>query len=101
MSKSLNVYTGTEVILCAPTHPYEAVRAAERMVEKISASSEKQFQVNTNSIEAISMFNMLCPKYGIAVIFHINGEPASFDDVIADFNRGRSYINNYQNKLQL
>lgn len=101
MIKNLNVYTGTEVIICAPTHPYEAVRAAERMVEKISASSDKQFQVNTNSIEAISMFNMLCPKYGISVIFHINGTPASYDDVVADFNRGLSYLKNYQNKLQL
>lgn len=101
MSKILNVYTGTEVILCAPTHPYEAVRAAERMVEKISASPDKQFQVNTNSIEAVSMFNMLCPKYGISAIFHINGFPASYDEVVADFNRGLSYINNYQNKIQL
>lgn len=101
MSKSLNVYTGSEVILCAPTHPYEAVRAAERMVEKIFASSDKQFQVNTNSIEAITMLNMLCPKYGIAVNFHINGSPVSYDEVVVDFNRGQSYISNYQNKLQL
>lgn len=101
MSKRLNVYTGTEVILCAPTHPYEAVRAAERMVEKINASSDTQFQVNTNSIEAVSMFNMLCPRYDIEVVFHINETPASYDDVVADFNRGQLYIHNYQHKLRL
>lgn len=99
--KVLNVYTGSEITLCAPTHPYEAVKAAERLVNKIVERQEKEYHVNTNSLEAVSLLQMLCPKHKIALKFHINGTPATYEEVIADFDRGLSYIYHYQHTLQL
>ncbi len=99
--KILNVYTGSEITMCAPTHPYEAVKAAERMVKKIVERQDKEYHVNTNSLEAVSFLKMLCPQHHIKLRFHINGAPSTYEEVIADFDRGLSYIYHYQHTLQL
>lgn len=100
-SKVLKINTGTDVTFCAPTHPYSSAIAAERMVEKMSKSTDSDFEVNTNSLEAVSMFHMLCPKHDISVRFNINGKPASYEEVVADFDRGLAYIYHYQNKINI
>lgn len=90
--KTLTVKTGTEVIMCAPTHPFMAAWCAKRYIEKIIASSDSEFEVNLNQREAVEVINLLAPKNDIKVKYLINGKTASFKEVIADFDRGIAFI---------
>ena len=94
MKKVLKVYSGTDVVMCVPSHPLSQVMGAERLLKKIAASNEKEFEVNVNSKEAVLMLAKCSERYDVKLKFHINGQPSSLDDVLKDFDRGMDYINN-------
>ena len=98
--KILSIYTGTDVVMCAPTHPFACVTAAVGMVEKIEKSNETEFYIKTNSVEAVAMLSVLCPSAGIEMKFYINDKPATHEEVIADFDRGLAYLYHYQHKIE-
>lgn len=94
MKKVLKVYTGTDISICVPSHPLSQVMALKRMVDRINASDEKEFEVNVNSVEGVSFIEKLSEKYGITIKYHINGQSSTYEEVLSDLNRGWVFLNN-------
>ena len=95
MKKILKVYSGTDIVMCVPSHPLSQVMGVERLLNKIAASDENEFEVKVNSKEAVLMLAKCSDRYNIKLKFHVNGQPSSRDDVIKDLERGMDYINNF------
>lgn len=94
MKKVLNVYSGTDINICVPSHPLSQAMAIKRMVDRIIASEEKEFEVNVNSMEGVTFIEKLSKKHGIKIKYYINGQSSSYDEVLNDLNRGWEYLNN-------
>ena len=94
MKKILKVYSGTDIVLCVPAHPLSQVVAIKRLIDKICDSDEKEFEVKVNSLEGLAMLKKYGDKKGIRLNYILNGTPSTYEDVIADLNRGWEFINN-------
>lgn len=92
-NKILRINAGTDVILCTPSHPLTYAMQMKRILDRIAQSSDKEFEYNCNSIDAIE----LCEKYGrdilgISVKYRLNGKPASYGDITSDLRKAQEFV---------
>lgn len=91
--KKVKIFTGTDIALCSPSHPYSVAVQIKRIVDRIVASSDNEFQYNCNTIEGIEVFEKYGRKVkGLNVQYFINGKPAKYPDVLEDLGRGQKYL---------
>lgn len=89
----VKVMTGTDIPFCAPSHPYTVAVQIKRMLDRIAQSADMEFEFNCNMPAGILMFE----EYGhrklmFDIQYYINGERASFQDVVSDMNRGDEFV---------
>lgn len=92
MKKVVNVYVGTELPMTSPTHPLSCAIATKRMVDKIFLMADTKYEVKTNSIESVKMFQLYGRHKGLTIQFYINGKKSTFKAVMEDFARAEEYI---------
>ena len=86
--KKVKVLTGTDIPFCNPSHPYSVVVQTKRVIDRIAASPDDEFQFNCNSREGIEMFELCGRKQkGLKVQYYINGKLSTFSEVLEDFGR--------------
>lgn len=91
--KKVNIFTGSDIALCSPSHPYSVAIQIKRIVDRIVASKDTEFQFNCNTEEGIEVFEQYGRKVkGLKVQYYINNKTASYQEVIADLRRGRNFI---------
>lgn len=91
--KTIKVYTGTDIPMTTPSHPVSVVLQLKRIVDRISASSDSEYEYSCNSIEGIKMFERYGRGvHGLNVIYFINGKISKFDEVISDMSRATLLI---------
>ncbi len=101
--KRVKVYTGTDIALCSPSHPYTVAVQIKRIIDRIAESTDKEFEFNCNTKEGIDVFEFYGRKMkGLKIQYYINGKPASYQDVADDFGRAQKYLSelllHYANK---
>lgn len=93
MMKRVKVYTGTDIPFCSPSHPFSAAVQVKRIVDRIVASADSEFEYNCNTKEGVEMFERYGHEVkGLDVRYHINGKPATFQQVLEDFGRGLEFL---------
>lgn len=91
--KKIKVFTGSDIPLCSPSHPYSVAVQIKKIVDRIAVSSDKEFEFNCNSEEGIEMFEQYGRKIkGLKVQYYINSKPASYQEVLDDLGRGRKLL---------
>ena len=91
--KKVSVFTGTDIALCSPAHPYSVAVQIKRIVDRIVASSDNEFQFNCNTIEGREVFEKYGHKVkGLKVQYYINGKSAKYPEVLEDLGRGQKFI---------
>ena len=91
--KKVSVFTGTDIALCSPSHPYSVAVQIKRIVDRIVSGSDNEFQFNCNTIEGIEVFEKYGHKVkGLKVQYYINGKPAKYPEVLEDLVRGQKFI---------
>lgn len=91
--KKVKVLTGTDIPLCAPSHPYSIVVQIKRVIDRIAESRDDEFQYNCNSVEGVKMFELYGRKQkGLKVQYYINGKPSTFAQVLEDFGRADDFL---------
>lgn len=99
MKKTLQVYIGTSISMTTPTHPLSCAEAAKRYIDKILSLPEFKFEIKTNSETSVRVLYHYGRHKGIAVRFFINGKKAAFKEVIDDFNRAETFIDDLMAKV--
>ena len=92
MIKTIKVFTGTDILFTAPSHPYMSVVWAESIIQRIICLPESEFEVKTNSREAVECLYILGTNNGINLEFNINGVKSSYECVLEDFSRANSKL---------
>lgn len=91
--KEVKIFTGTEIALCTPSHPYSVAIQVKRIVDRIVDSSDTEFEYNCNSVEGIKIFEQYGHKIkGLKVQYNINCKPATYQEVLDDLSRGEKYL---------
>ncbi len=91
--KKVKIFTGSDIALSSPSHPYSVAVQVKRVIDRIVASSDTEFQYNCNSIEGVKMFEQYGHRVkGLKVQFYINGKSASYREVLDDLRRGENYL---------
>lgn len=93
MMKKVKIFTGSDIPFISPSHPYSLAVQIKRIVDRIVASSDTEFQYNCNTIEGIEMFEQYGRKVkGLKVQYYINSKPATYQEVLDDLGRGRKFL---------
>lgn len=92
MIKTIKVFTGTDILFNAPSHPYMSVLWAENIIQRIQCLPEREFEVKTNSREAVECLYILGTNMGINLEFLINGVKSTYKGVLEDFSRANSRL---------
>ena len=88
-SKTVKVFSGTDIVMCAPSHPVSIVLQIKRTIDRIAMSSDREFQFNCNSVEGLMMFEHYGSKvHGLNVLYLLNGKETDYQSAIADLSRG-------------
>ncbi len=91
--KKVKVFTGSDIPFCSPSHPYTVAVQIKRIVDRIAASSDNEFEFNCNSEEGVEMFEQYGRKVkGLKVQYFINAKPATYQEVLDDLSRGRKFL---------
>lgn len=91
--KTIKVFTGTEITMATPSHPVSVVLQLKRIVDRISASSDTEFEYNCNTPEGIEMFERYGRGvHGLNVIYFINGSKSNYDEVMNDMAKASLLI---------
>lgn len=91
--KKVKVFTGTDIPICSPSHPYAVAVQVKRIVDRIADSKDNEFQYNCNSEEGIEVFEQYGRKVkGLHIQYYINSKPATHQEVLDDLGRGRKYL---------
>ena len=91
--KKVKVFTGTDIPICSPSHPYAVAVQVKRIVDRIVGSKDNEFQYNCNSEEGIEVFEQYGRKVkGLHIQYYINSKPATHQEVLDDLGRGRKYL---------
>lgn len=91
--KKVKVFTGSDIPFCSPSHPYSVAVQVKRIVDRIAESSDNEFQYNCNNEEGIEVFEQYGRKAkGLHIQYFINSKPATYQEVLDDFDRGRKYL---------
>lgn len=99
MKKTLQVYIGTSITMTTPTHPLSCAETAKRYIDKILSLPELKFEIKTNSETSVRVLYHYGQHKGVKVRFFINGKKASFKEVIDDFNKAETYIDDLMAKV--
>lgn len=99
MKKTLHVYVGTNITMTTPTHPLSCAETAKRYIDKILTLKEQRFEIKTNSETSVRVLNHYGRHRGLQVRFFINGKKASFKEVIDDFNKAETFIDDLMAKV--
>lgn len=99
MKKVVNIYVGTELPMTSPTHPLSCAIATKKMVDKISLMADTKFEIKTNSIESVKIFQLYGRHKGLSIQFYINGKTSSFKAVLEDFARADKYIRSIEEEV--
>ncbi len=92
-TKTVKVFTGTDIPMTAPSHPVSVVMQLKRVVDRIAAGSDTEFEFNCNSIDGITMFEQYGRRvHGLNITYYINGKLSSFEETISDLSRGSLLI---------
>lgn len=91
--KKVKVFTGTDIPICSPSHPFAVAVQVKRIVDRIADSKDNEFQYNCNSEEGIEVFEQYGRKVkGLKIQYYINSKPATLQEVLDDLGRGRKFI---------
>lgn len=91
--KKVKVFTGTDIPICSPSHPYAVAVQVKRIVDRIAGSKDNEFQYNCNSEEGIEVFEQYGRKVkGLHIQYYINSKSATYQEVLDDLGRGRKFI---------
>lgn len=91
--KKVKVFTGTDIPICSPSHPYAVAVQVKRIVDRIADSKDNEFHYNCNSEEGIEVFEQYGRKVkGLHIQYYINSKPATHQEVLDDLGRGRKFI---------
>lgn len=89
--------TGSDVPICSPSHPYSVAMQTKNVIDRIHnngfGSDDEEYEFNCNSYEGVRMFETYGKMKGLTIQFFINGRKATYEQVVADFNRGSAYVN--------
>lgn len=92
-SKTVKVFSGTDIVMCAPSHPVSVVMQIRRTIDRIVKSSDSEFQFNCNSVEGLMMFERYGRlAHGLNVLYLLNGKTTDYQSALADLSRGAELI---------
>ncbi len=93
--KCIKVNVGTDIVMSAPSHPLSVAMQIKRIIDRILALEDNEFEYSCNSLEGLAVFQ----HYGqdthrkeISVVYYLNGNKAKYDEVVADLERGKQYV---------
>ncbi len=85
--------TGTNIILCSPTHPYAVAVQVKNVLDRIVGCADMEFEYNCNILSGIMMFEEYGhKKLNLDIQYFINGARASYQDVVTDMKRGEEFV---------
>lgn len=90
--KTINIHSGTDILICSPSHPYLAVQQARQYVERIQRIKEDSVDVNINCAEAIEALSHLAEASGMKCKYALNGCPSTLNEVMKDLQRGKALL---------
>ncbi len=92
-SKTVKIFSGTDIVMCAPSHPVSVVLQIKNTIDRIVKSNDSEFQFNCNSVEGLMMFERYGRMaHGLNVLYLLNGKATDFQSAIADISRGVELI---------
>ena len=66
---------------------------AKRTIDRIVESEDSEFQLNSNSVEGLMMFERYgCLVRGLNVLYLLNGKAVDYQSALADLSRGEELI---------
>lgn len=91
--KKVKVFTGTDIPICSPSHPFAVAVQVKRIIDRIADSKDNEFQYNCNSEEGIEVFEQYGRNVkGLHIQYYINSKSATHQEVLDDLGRGRKYL---------
>ena len=92
-TKIVKIYAGTDIVMCAPSHPVSVVLQIRRTIDRIVESKDSEFQFNCNSVEGLMMFERYGRlTHGLNVLYLLNGKAVDYQSALADLLRGTELI---------
>lgn len=93
MIKTVKVMTGTDIVLCSPSHPYTVAVQVKNVLDRIVRSADMEFEFNCNILSGIMMFEDYGhKKLALDIQYYINGAKSSYQDVVTDMKRGEEFV---------
>lgn len=93
--KCIKVNVGDDIIVMAPSHPLSIAIQVKSIIDRILALDDKEFEYSCNSLEGLAIFQ----HYGqgvhskeISVMYYVNGKKATYEEAVADLERGKQYV---------
>lgn len=93
--KRIKVNVGTDIMICAPSHPLLMATKVKRIIDKALTLPDIEHEYNCNSMEGIAMFEHYGAKAHpneISVWYFINGRRVKYQDAMNDLARGKEYV---------
>ena len=96
-NKKVKIFSGTDILMCTPSHPLAIVMQTKRIIDRIILSSDTEFEFNCNSVEGINVWEKYAHKMnGLKVAYFINGKLSNYKNVIDDLqDRTNKYVESF------
>lgn len=93
--KCIKVNVGDDIIVMTPSHPLSIAIQIKAIIDRILALDDNEFEYSCNSLDGLAVFH----HYGqgshpkeISVTYYVNGKKATYEEAVADLERGKQYV---------
>jgi hypothetical protein len=93
--KRIKMNVGTEVMMTSPSHPYAVALQMKRIVDRVLSLPETEYEYDCNireGLEVVQRYGAEQHSQEIDVLYFINGARSTFEQVMTDLDRGRTYV---------
>lgn len=93
--KVIRVLAGTDISMVSPSHPLSVVSQIRKVIDRILGLEETEFEYSCNSLEGLAVFEFYGAGHHpseISVEYYLNGSEVGYEEVVADLERGKQYV---------